>query len=53
MGIIAFIIWLVLAFVVAAGAKNRGRSYGGFLIVSLLLSPLIGGLILLILGNKK
>lgn len=30
MGIIVFILWLVLAFVVAAGAKNKGSSYGGF-----------------------
>ena len=53
MGIIVFILWLVLAFVVAAGAKNKGRSYGGFLAISILFSPLIGAFILLILGEKK
>lgn len=53
MSIIIFILWLVLAFVVASGAKNKGRSYGGFLILSLLFSPLIGAFILLILGEKK
>ena len=53
MGFIGFILWLVLAFVVAAGAKNKGRSYGGFLAISILCSPLIGAFILLILGEKK
>ena len=53
MGIIVFIIWIALAFVVAAGAKNRGRSYVGFLILSVLISPLLSGIILLILGQKK
>lgn len=53
MGFIVFILWLVLAFVVAAGAKNKGRSYGGFLAISILFSPLIGAFILLILGEKK
>ena len=53
MGIIVFILWLVLAFVVAAGAKNKGRSYGGFLAISILFSPLIAAFILLILGEKK
>ncbi len=52
-GIGAFILWLVLAFVVAAGARNRGRSYGGFLALSIFFSPLVAALILLILGKKE
>lgn len=52
MGVIVFILWLVLSFVVANGAKNRGRSFGGFLAISLIFSPLIGAFILLILGDK-
>ena len=53
MGVVIFILWLVLAFVVANGASNRGRSFGGFLAISILFSPLIGAFILLILGEKK
>lgn len=53
MGFVGFILWVILAFVVATGAKNKGRSYGGFLVLSLLLSPLISGIILLVLGENK
>ena len=47
------IIWLVLAFVLASSAKTRGRSYGGFLAIGLFLSPLIGFIILLAIGENK
>lgn len=53
MGFFVFIVWLILSFVVANGAKNRGRSFGGFLAISILLSPLIGAFIMLVLGDKK
>lgn len=53
MGIIVAIVWIVLCFVIAAGAKNRNRSYGGFLVLSLFLSPLIGLIVLVALGEKK
>jgi len=43
---------MVLAFVVAYGAKNRGRSFGLFFILSILFSPLISAFIMLVLGNK-
>jgi hypothetical protein len=47
------IVWFVLAFVVADFAKKKGRSYGGFLAFGLLLSPLIGLIILLVIGDDK
>lgn len=53
MFVFGFILWLVLSFVVAAGAANRGRSYGGFLALSLICSPLIGAFVMLILGDNK
>lgn len=53
MQFLVFILWLILAFVVASAAKNKGRSYGGFLVVSLIFSPLIGGLIVALLGEDK
>ena len=53
MGFVIAIIWLVLAFVLASSAKKKGRSYGGFLVIGLLLSPLIGFIILLAMGENK
>ena len=50
---VIIITWLVLSFAVAYGAKNRGRSFGTYLLLSLLLSPLIGGIVLLLLGDNK
>jgi len=52
MVIVIAIMWLVFCFVVAAGAKNRGRSYIGYLLISFFLSPLVGMLIMFILGPK-
>ncbi len=49
---IGFILWLVLSFAVAAGASNRGRSFGGFLALPIIFSPLVGAFILLILGDN-
>lgn len=45
------LVWIVLSIVIAFGAGNRGRSAFGWLIFSLLLSPLIAGISLLVLGN--
>ena len=50
--IIAFI-WIVFCFVVASGASNRGRSWFGWFVLSLFLSPLISAVFLLILGQKS
>jgi DNA polymerase III epsilon subunit family exonuclease len=46
------ILWIVLAFVIAFSAKKRGRSFGGFLVLSLLLSPVVGFIVLVIKGNN-
>jgi len=37
-----FISWLLLSIVVGVYAGNKGRSVGGFIVLSLILSPLIG-----------
>jgi ABC-type molybdate transport system permease subunit len=47
------IIWLVLAFVLASAARRIGRSYNSFLLLGIILSPLIGFLILFIVGEDK
>ena len=51
--IIIFITWLIFSFAVAYGAKNRGRSFGTYLALSIILSPLVGGIVLLMLGENK
>jgi hypothetical protein len=53
MGFVIGIVWLVLAFVLASSAKNKGRSYGGFLALGLILSPVIGFIVLLAMGENK
>lgn len=49
--VIAIIMWFVLSIVVGAVAQSIGRSFGGFLFLSLFLSPLIGFIILGIKGR--
>jgi hypothetical protein len=49
--IIAFIVYLILCFVIASGAQKRGRSYGGYFALSFFLSPLLAIIILLVLGE--
>jgi uncharacterized protein YgiM (DUF1202 family) len=51
--LILAIIWGVLAFVLASTAKSKGRSYGSFLVLGLLLSPLVGFIILIAMGENK
>ena len=46
-----FFAWLVFACVVGYLASTRGRSGGGFFALSLLLSPLLGLIILLVIPN--
>lgn len=53
MEIIGIILWIGLSFVVANAARNRNRSYGGYLLLSFLTSPLIAGFVVILLGNKK
>ena len=42
MEIFIFISWLILSIVAASVAGNKGRSFGGVLLLSLVLSPLVG-----------
>jgi hypothetical protein len=46
------ILWLILAVVVAIWAYKMGRSAVGYFFLSLLLSPVIAGVILLVSGRK-
>lgn len=51
--IIIFVLWLVFCWVAGSMAEKRGRSFYGFFIVSLFLSPLMGILIALLLGETE
>ena len=51
--VIGLIINVVLCSLIAAGAKDRGRSGVGFFFLSFCLSPIVGGVALLCLGEKK
>ncbi|MDY0288169.1 MAG: hypothetical protein RBR15_05015 [Sphaerochaeta sp.] len=53
MEIIGGIVWIGLSFVVANAARNRNRSYIGYLLLSFLTSPLVAGFIVILLGQKR
>jgi hypothetical protein len=53
MGILIGITWIILVFVVASVAKSKGRSYGGFWAISLFFSPIIGLIVLGVMGENK
>jgi hypothetical protein len=51
MEIIAF--WVILALVVGYGATRKGRSGVGWFLLSVLVSPLIAGILLIIVGQSS
>lgn len=42
MYVIGAVIWVVLAFLVAASARKKGFGFGAYLALSLVVSPIIG-----------
>ncbi|UYN96100.1 MAG: hypothetical protein KIT25_03910 [Enhydrobacter sp.] len=53
MDVAIIILWLVLAGVVGWAAGQKGRSGGGFFLLALLLSPLIGFLVLIAVPARE
>ncbi len=51
--VIGLTINIVLCGLIAMGAKNKGRSGVGFFFLSFLLSPIVGGIALLIAKDRK
>lgn len=47
------LVWCVLSICVGLAADKRNRSFGGYFLLSLLLSPLVGIAFVLALGEKK
>ena len=48
-----FILWPLLALVVAAAAQSRGRSGLGWFILAVVLSPLVGLILVQLLPNLR
>ena len=46
------LLWIIFALLLGAYANTQGRSFAGFFLLSLVLSPLIGLLVLLIVGTN-
>lgn len=53
MALVFFIFWVALAFVVASTGENRKIGYGATLALSLIFSPLIGLLVVLVSDKKE
>lgn len=53
MVIISFIVWVILCALVAVFAERKGRKGIGYLLLSLFLSPLVGGIVVLCVADKN
>lgn len=53
MFIVTALFWLIFTIVICCMAKSRGRSAIGFFFLSLFLSPLVGLIVLLIVGKDE
>jgi uncharacterized membrane protein YiaA len=49
----ALFVWLLLAILIGVWAANRGRSGFGYFVLALLLSPLIGFIIVAVIGPSR
>jgi len=47
------ILWVVFSFLVAAGARNRGRSGFCWFVLAAVISPVLAGLALLLVGSRR
>ena len=53
MFVVTALFWLIFTVVICCMAKSRGRSALGFFLLSLFLSPLVGFIVLLIVGKNE
>jgi len=47
------LLWLGIAVVIGVGAKGRGRSGFGWFLLAIFLSPLVAGLLLVVLPDLR
>lgn len=50
---VSFLSWFFLSFAVGRLARNRGRSAGGWLVFSLVFSPLVGAAYVAVLDDES
>ncbi|NDC23789.1 MAG: hypothetical protein EB120_05035 [Proteobacteria bacterium] len=50
---VLFLFWVLFVFVIGAWAKSWNRSFGGYALLSFLLSPIIGAIVLVISGKAS
>lgn len=53
MFVVTALFWLIFTIVICCMAKSRGRSALGFFLLSFFLSPLVGLIVLLIVGKNE
>lgn len=53
MGLIILVAVIAVDYVIAKAAEERGRSFGLFLFIGIVLSPLVSGLLLLVCGDAR
>jgi NADH:ubiquinone oxidoreductase subunit 6 (subunit J) len=51
--VIFVVVWFLLCLIVGKAAENKGRSFAGWAFLAVFTSPLIAGLILLVVGNAR
>jgi hypothetical protein len=51
--VLILLLWLGIAIVIGVGAKGRGRSGIGWFVLAIFLSPLIAGLLLVVLPDLR
>ena len=49
----AIVLWLAVSILIGTLASGKGRSAVGWFFLSIFLSPIVGGIALLIAGEKK
>jgi len=53
MGLFGIVIYIIFCFIAGAAASNRGRSGFGYFLLSLIISPIIVFIIIIVLGENK
>ena len=50
---IIIVVTIIIPYLIAKAAREKGRSFAGFFLLSIFFTPLIGGLILALMGKNE
>ena len=53
MGLVVLAAVVAVDYMIAKAAEERGRSFGLFLFIGIVLSPLVSGILLLVCGERR